>query len=163
MKNKTMLIFFAVVLVIAMAIVIKGTMDKKEQKDRDILHAKNVASGESTKEAATEEKYEFYQTDPDTGLAVIYTFEASLGNDGKGSGSITLDNREDITKISCAVKKENDSIVFVFAKYDENDTKYGNFSLGDILVKLHKNEKGIAAEWVSLKSLYPGEEVVRNY
>lgn len=163
MKNKTMLIFFVVVIVIAMAIVIKGTTDRKERKEQDIRHAESVVSGVDTEENAKEAKYEFYQTDPDTGLTAIYTLETSVGTNCKGSGSITVDNCGEVTKISCAVKKENESTVFIFARYEENNTEAENFKIGDILLKLHSKEKGHVIEWVSLTSIYPGEEIIRNY
>lgn len=163
MKNKTMLIFFVAVLIVAMGIIIKGTMDKSKQKEQDIIHAEDVASGNSTVSDGTKTKYEFYQTNPETNLAVIYTFESNLGNDGKGSGTIIVDNAGSITRILCAVKKDGDAIAFIFAGYDSNDNDIGDFKKGDTLVKLHKKEKGIVPEWSELQSLYPGEEVIRNY
>ena len=94
---------------------------------------------------------------------MIYTFESSIGKDGKGNGTITVDNAGSITRILCAVKKDGDAIAFIFAGYDSSDNNIGDFKKGDTLVKLHKKEKGIVPEWAELQSLYPGEEVIRNY
>lgn len=163
MKNKVLLIFLIIVLAAAAIIVIKGIADKKERQKQDIIHAESIIAGDTEADDTVNGIYEYYQTNPETGLAVIYTFSVSTDEHGKGSGKITIDNGGKICTISCAVKKENDSTVFLFAEYEDASESMGEFEVGDVLVRLHSREKALVPKWAELKSLYPGEEIVRNY
>ncbi len=163
MKNKLPLIFLMIVLVAAAIVVIKGTADKNERQKQDVIYAESIIAGDTKTDGTVQDIYEYYQTDPENGLAIIYIFSVSTDEHGKGSGKITIDNGGKTSTISCAVKKEDDSTVFLFAEYEDKSESMGKFNVGDVLVRLHSKEKALVPEWVELQSFYPNEEVIRNY
>ncbi len=155
MKKIPYILLFAV-LILSLAIVIKGISSKRQEKEENIENARKTAVENSI--VSTEKLYEFYQTNPENGLAVIYKFET-----GNGNGRITVENGGETVSILCAVKEDKNVSEFIFVAYEESSKLAGDFSVGDVLVRLHKKEKAIVPEWVAMECLFPGEEVVRNY
>ncbi len=162
MKKKIPYILLVLALIVAAAIVIKGINDKKDRKEEYSGYAESIAEKGQT-DADTEKIYEYYQTDPKTGLAVIYTFRVDAEKDGVRSGRITIDGAGKSIDILCAVKTEDSVTSFLFASYLDGSESAGDFSSGDVLVKLHTTDKDTVAEFAELDKIFPGEELVRNF
>lgn len=161
MKNKIPYILLAVAILIGAAIIVKGTNAKKAEKQQNTEYAQSIKDSDTKPD--TERLYEFYQTDPESGLAVIYTFRISPEEDGKRSGSITVDGAGKNVMINCAVRREDLTDTFLFSYYGENSDSMGEFGTGDELVRIHKKEKATVPEFIKLPKVYDGEEMVRNY
>ena len=161
MKKKTPYILLIPAIVVLAAIIITGINKKREEKAENIEYAEKAVFGENLAESGDVIKYEYYQTDPDSGLAVIYTFTVYPKKNGVCSGNITIQGAGNDLSLRCAVKIENQVTSFLFAGYENGDD--GEFKVGDELVKLHKAEKDLFAEFLNLKKIFPGEDIARNY
>ena len=163
MKKKLPYIIFAAALIVAAAIVIKGIKDKKDTENRYIEYAKNVDAAVTTETSEDSQIYEYIQTNPENGLAVIYTFKVFGEKDGVQSGLITIDGHGIYMNISCAVTEEADSTVFIFSKILEDSKNSIDANQGDILVKLHKKDGRVIPEWIKLQPVIEGEQVISNF
>lgn len=161
MKNKLPYIFLVLAVIICASIVIKGINDKKASHEENANYAQSIKN--DTESAKTEQIYEYYQTNPENGLAVIYTFRINGGENEKRSGSITVDGAGKTVNITCAVKHEGNTMTFLFADYAEGSDITEKFSMGDELLRLHKKEKETVPEFIKLSKVYPEASIIRNY
>ena len=160
MKKKLPIIAIIAALAVCIFIVTSELGDKKEKAKQYESLAASV-SDEALPEAMGK-TYEFIQTNPESGLAVIYTFEISETDDGTRIGRIIADSSAESYEIICAVLREEDAEVFIFGRYAEGELSGADFSAGDVLARLHFKEGRIIPEWVGLRDVTSGE-VVANF
>ena len=164
MKTKLPVIVLLALLVIATAIVIKNNNDKKAVEREYAEYARLAASEENTDESDAEKvKYEFVQTDPESGLAIIYTFEINSTSGESRRGSITVDGSGRYLNVVCAVAADEDADVFIFSSEISDEKGLLDAESGDVLVKIHHKDGRLIPEWLGLENMIPGEDVVENY
>ena len=151
-----------IILVLAIAVTaVKIYTGKKAKKTEYREYAQSV-TGIPQKDGKSEHTYEFLQTDPDSGLAVIYTFEIAGDENGISGGRMIVDGKGTYIDFLCAVAREDDADVFIFSSVADGSDAY-DAQQGDILAKLHKKDGKVFVEWVTFKSMVPGAETFANY
>ena len=163
MRKKLPYIILAVALVVSMVIVIKGIASKKATESQYREYADKVDTSATDQALKSSDSFEYIQTNPESGLAIIYTFKISEENDSVTSGLITIDGDGSYMNISCAVTEEADSTVFIFSKLHKDSRDSIDAKPGDVLVRLHKKDGRVIPEWVKLQPVIKGEPVIANF
>lgn len=157
-------IIFAAVLIIAAAIVINGINAKNTEKQQKREYVESISTEDMKKRSAGSEMiYEFIQTDPESGLAIIYTFSIFKTEDGKLAGNILIDASDKSYDISCGVMQDGNIDVFLFSDYIGDSEKIKDAVPGAELAKLHGKDGRIVPELILLPNLLPGEDLAPNF
>ena len=165
MKKKLPVIILLIILAVCIFIVTKAARDKKvkELEYKELAQKVSQSTSPEMTSGDSDAAFEFIQTNPENGLAVIYSFNIYPENDGVRSGKITIDGNGVLCEISCAVTKQGDADTFIFGKYLTDDTAGTSLFAGDILVKLHAKDGRIIPEWCELSPIFKGEDVMPNF
>lgn len=164
MKKYLPVIAIALVIVAAMAVVIKNISDEKNREKEYISHVQSILDNtDFSAEAVPVKKYQFTQMDPETGLYSIYDFIIFKNEKDELAGTIHIENADTRISLACGVITEGDADTFLFGRYLGNVNTPEDLAVGDVLIRLHSKDGNIVPEFVKLNKLYPGEDIVRSY